>query len=82
MANKRYSKLGFYLLSFDPAHPDRNCEYLIKWPNKLDFGDCDMYEMKEIIENKERFSIVISCKMIGYNTYNIYCIEEAFDEKG
>lgn len=49
VANKWYSQLGVYLLSLDPSQPEKHCEHLIKWQNKLDIGDVDMYQMKELI---------------------------------
>lgn len=48
LANKKESRLGFYLFSVSMEDPDKSSEYLIKWTNKLDIGNCDMHIMKEV----------------------------------
>lgn len=47
LANKKEARLGFYLFSVSMDDPDKTSEYLIKWTNKLDIGNCDMHIMKE-----------------------------------
>lgn len=72
-------------MCFDPRNADSKknddsiCTYLMKWANKLEMGDCDMFNMlDQVADNqghKEHHSIVISCKFIGYNTYNVLCLD-------
>jgi hypothetical protein len=47
LANKRYSRLGFFLLSFDLNDYGKECNYLISWSNKLDIDDCGIHMMHE-----------------------------------
>jgi len=72
LANKKGGKLGFFLLSIDANNPSAPPDYLISWSNKLDIGCCDMQIMKE---DGAHESIVVSYKMIGINTYNIFVID-------
>ena len=59
-----------------------NWKSLISWNNKLDIGNCDMTIMTEeqrIDEHSEKthtsHSIVVSYKMIGINTYNVFIFD-------
>ena len=45
IANKKESKLGYFLLDFDQDNPEKEAIYLIQWANKLDIGDVDMHIM-------------------------------------
>ena len=76
LCNKKKHKLGFHLLKVDMKNPESDVVYLISWNNKLDIGDCDMQLMKE---NKKHglveHSIVVSYKIIGINTYNVFVID-------
>jgi hypothetical protein len=47
LANKRFERLGFFLLSFDLNNYDKPCDYLISWSNKLDIDDCGIHMMHE-----------------------------------
>lgn len=42
LANKKESKLGYYLFSVSIDDPEEGSEYLINWSNKLDIGNCDL----------------------------------------
>lgn len=51
-------------------------EYYIRWYNKLDIGDADMYNMSEKKKGKARKQYLIVCyKMIGINTYNVFVFD-------
>jgi len=83
LANKKESKLGYYLLEVDCRCPDEDSKYLIRWSNKLDIGNCDLHLMtediydkknKDLVLRRER-SIVVSYKCIGINTFNVFVID-------
>ena len=71
LANKRDSRLGYYLLSLDADDPENGAEYLIQWSHKLDIGNCDL----QILTEGDSESIVVSYKSIGINTYNVFVID-------
>lgn len=83
LANKKDGKLGFYLLRFDLNNPDEKVSFLICWNNKLDIADCDMNLMTESLSteiNGEKVDyinrqMVVSYKMIGINTYNVFVFD-------
>jgi hypothetical protein len=60
-------------MSIDSNNPTAPVDYLISWSNKLDIGCCDM----QIMEDHGGNHIVVSYKMIGINTYNIFVIDLA-----
>lgn len=72
LANKKEHRLGFYLFSIDLADPSGHSEYFIRWNNKLDIGDADMYYMTE---KPDREYIVVSYKCIGINTFNVFVFD-------
>ena len=76
LANKKESRLGYFLLSISIDEPDEPPEYLIRWSNKLDIGNCDMHLLKETDKSGvNQNSIVISYKSIGINTFNVFVID-------
>lgn len=77
LANKKEQRLGFYLFSVNMDDPDKTSEYLIKWTNKLDIGNCDMHIMNEMDKKTEKMQskIVVSFKSIGINTFNVFVID-------
>ena len=75
LANKKDAKLGYFLLSIQIDNPDEDCEYLIRWSNKLDIGNCDMHILNESINDVHNKSIVVSYKSIGINTFNVFVID-------
>jgi len=75
LANKKDAKLGYFLLSIEIDNPSNDSEYLIKWSNKLDIGNCDMHILTEVIDGETQKSIVISYKSIGINTFNLFVID-------
>jgi len=68
LANKKESQLGYFLFMVDSDHPQKDCEYLIHWKNKLDIANCDLQMMEDQGESK----LVVSYKAIGINTYNVF----------
>ncbi len=83
LANRKDKKLGFYLLRLDLNDLEAKPTYLICWNNKLDIADCDMNLMTEhtktTIGDKEvqyvNRQMVVSYKMIGINTYNVFVFD-------
>lgn len=91
LANKRKQKLGFYLLSFDTHHPEQECQILVAWNHMLDIADADIQLLvasetgleEDVVEDadveltvkKKYTSIVVSFKMIGINTFNVFVID-------
>lgn len=90
LANKRDSKLGYYLFTVNQADPEgmganspkpkSGDKYLINWNNKLDIGNCSMHIMKEKFEKEdgtiEDSEYVVVCyKSIGINTFNVFVID-------
>lgn len=53
-------------------NPSKNAEFLLNWNNKLDIGDA---ELAVIDDGKGDKSMILSYKMIGYNTYNVIAID-------
>jgi len=55
-ANKQEGKLGYYLLLISMANPSvENMQFLLKFENKLDVRDCDLYLLKEKpLDNEEQ----------------------------
>ena len=50
-------------------------EYFLGWVNKTDISDVDICLMKETVKGVVEHSIVVSFKMIGINTYNVFVID-------
>ena len=76
LANKKESRLGYYLLWISIDKPENPCEYLIRWTNKLDIANCDMHILDEKgPDGKINKSIVVSYKCIGINTFNVFVID-------
>lgn len=90
LANKRHQKLGFYLFQVNQKTPRnvkdkhgrvvaQNIKCLISWNNKLDVGNSEMAIMEERVTGpngpETRTSLVVSYKMIGINTFNVFCFD-------
>jgi hypothetical protein len=75
LANKKDSRLGYYLFSIEIARPREESKYYINWNNKLDIGNCDMHILTEEKDGKQEQSIVVSYKCIGINTFNVFVID-------
>ena len=48
-------------------------QFLIKWTNKLDIGDPNLYILKN--EEKGHKELIVSYKSIFINTYNVMCLD-------
>ena len=78
LANKYNEKLGFYLLKIEDNDPNKY-DFVMKWENKLDIGDVDIYINRVIKEQgEERYKkifkfkeLLISYKTIYMNTYTL-----------
>ena len=72
LANKYQEKLGFFVLKMRENDPYR-CNFLIRWKNKLDIGDTNIF----VLRNKEKGikEITISYKTIFINTYNVVVMD-------
>ena len=83
LANKLFGILGVYVLKI----PEMICgtkdhgsgAFLLKWAQKLDIADADMFIKSEILRNKngktEHKHLIMSFKNIFINTYSIYVID-------
>lgn len=71
-ANKFEEKLGFFIIKISEKNPNE-FYFLIKWKNKLNIGDPNMYIMKNKSKNYDTDikELVISYKTIFMNTYNV-----------
>lgn len=65
-------KLGFFVIKMNDQIPEQH-SFLIKWKNKLDIGDTNMF----ILRNKEKGfkELIVSYKSIYINVYNIVCMD-------
>lgn len=80
LANNKDNKLGFCLFSIGYNDPFTNSLYFIRWNNKLDIGNADMFFMTESVgdENDEvsiKEYVVVSYKCIGINTFNVFVFD-------
>lgn len=76
IANKKQSRLGFFLLSVNSKRPSDERHYLISWSNKTDIANCDLAMLKEKnkVTGEIDEDIVVSYKRIGINTFNVFVI--------
>jgi hypothetical protein len=72
LSNKYMEKLGFFVLKMHESDP-LQCKFLIKWKNKLDIGNTNIF----VLRNKEKGikEITISYKTIFINTYNVVVMD-------
>ena len=72
LSNKFEEKLGFFVFSIAEQDPLEN-RFFIKYKNKLDIGDADIYILRS---KKNRLKeIVISYKTIFINTFNVIVMD-------
>lgn len=72
LSNKYDEKLGFFVFSICEQDP-LDHRFFIKYKNKLDIGDADIYILRS---KKNRLKeIVISYKTIYINTFNILVMD-------
>ena len=75
VANKRDRMLGFYMFQIEIENPKKQVEYFMGWMNKTDINDVDVCFMDERVNGRVEKSIVVSFKMIGINTYNVFVLD-------
>jgi len=76
LANKKDSRLGYFLFQIDINRPHDKAVFFVNWSNKLDIGNCDIQIMKETMrDGSTEENIVVSYKSIGINTYNVFVID-------
>ena len=70
LSNKFEEKLGFFVIKVSEKDPSDK-RFLIKWKNKLDIGDPNIY----VLRNKEKGlkELIVSYKTIFINTYTVIC---------
>ena len=72
LANKHLERLGFFVIRVSEEDPS-DYQFLIKWTNKLDIGDPNLYILKN--EEKGHKELIVSYKSIFINTYNVMCLD-------
>ena len=75
-ANKFEDKLGFFVVKFNEINP-QEYYFLIRWKNKLNIGDPNMYILRNRNKNydSELKELIVSYKTIFMNTYNVICMD-------
>jgi len=76
LTNKYMEKLGFYVLKMNEDDP-HNCKFLIKWKNKLDIGDTNIFVLRNRVKSIKE--IIISFKTIFINTFNVVVMDISKD---
>ena len=72
LSNKFEEKLGFFVFSIHEQDP-MDVRFFIKYKNKLDIGDADIYILRS---KKNRLKeIIISYKTIYINTFNVLVMD-------
>ena len=72
LTNHHNDKLGFFLIRFDERDPYK-CEFLIKWQNKLDVDDANVFIMRDA--KRKLKELVVSYKTIYVNTMNLVVLD-------
>jgi len=76
LANKKHGILGYYLLMIEIDHPEREATYLINWTNKFNIRQVGLNFMEDENDEKElQKYLVVSYKVEGINTYNVFVID-------
>ena len=76
ITNKQKGLLGFFVLKL-PSHNVRQVTWLMRYLNKLDIGDTNIFINYRSVNSRE---LVISFKTIYINTYNIYVLDISSDD--
>ena len=77
LSNKFEEKLGFFVIKVSEKDPSDK-RFLIKWKNKLDIGDPNMYILRNY-ESKLK-ELIVSYKTIYINTYNVICMDVSVED--
>ena len=72
MSNKLDEKLGFFVFTLQENDPYM-ARFMIKYKNKLDIGDTDIYVMRMPMHGVKE--LIISYKTIYINTYNVIVMD-------
>ena len=78
LSNKYEEKLGFFVLKLNEKDPNVS-QFLIKWKNKLDIGDPNIYVLRNKVEGLKE--LIVSYKTIFINTYNVICMDISVDDE-
>ena len=76
LSNKYEEKLGFFVIRINENNP-KSGNFLIKWKNKLDIGDTNIYVLRNFDRGTKE--VIISFKTIYINTYNIVVMDISED---
>ena len=77
LSNKRYGKLGFFLVKFNCNEPKKN-RFMTMIQNNLDIGDVNLYILRGNDESGSFKELICSYKSIYVNQYNL----DVFDLSG
>jgi hypothetical protein len=72
LCNSFQEKIGLFLIRFDLNDPNIH-KFIIKWKNKLDIADADLFIIKTKGSNYRE--LVVSYKTIYINTYNVKVVD-------
>jgi len=78
LTNKYEEKLGFFVFKMLENDPMKS-KFLIKWRNKLDIGDPNIYVLRNI--QKGLKELIISYKSIFINTYNVIVMDISVEDE-
>ena len=81
MSNKYQEKLGFFILKIHEDEPKNNRQekFLIKWKNKLDIGDPNIFVLRN--HKKGLKELIVSYKVIYMNIYNVISMDISLDDQ-
>ena len=73
LANKYSQMLGFFIIRMNEENPLNGFQFLTKYKNKLDIGDCNIF----VHRSDGQKELIVSYKTVFINTYNIVIIDIA-----
>jgi len=76
LSNQSGEKLGFFLTRFSEENPE-NFKFLIKWNNKLEIGDPNIY----MFRSGPFKELIVSYKQIYVNTHNVVVMDADDDDE-
>jgi hypothetical protein len=74
-------KLGFYVLKIDEENPlPKDDNFLIKWSNKLNFGNTSLNILRSRVQDSEgndveHKELIVSYKKIFVNVYDVIVMD-------
>ena len=77
LSNKFEEKLGFFVIKVSEKDPSDK-RFLIKWKNKLDIGDPNMFILRNYQSKLKE--LIVSYKTIYINTYNVICMDVSVED--